>query len=59
LGSIGPDDGHPLAIGAGTEFQAPRTGRLYLFVNDAYGFYENNRGTATVVVQRLPDPADK
>jgi len=57
LGSIGPDDGRPLAIGAGTELQASTTGRLYLFVNDAHGYYENNRGKATVAVQRLPDAA--
>ena len=61
---------HPLVFrqrnGAGTayeaEFEAPRTGRLQLFVNDAvlswWGglngtYYANNKGVAVVTIERL------
>lgn len=45
-----------------SDFVAPRSGELFLFVNDAVGFplstqpqtpYRNNRGTATVILQRV------
>jgi hypothetical protein len=45
-----------------SDFVAPRSGELFLFVNDAVGFplskqpqtpYRNNRGTATVALQRV------
>jgi len=49
------------------EFEAHRNGELFLFVNDAvpiafiHDFYDNNKGSATVKVERLPwrrGPAD-
>lgn len=35
------------------EIYAKKSGRLYLFVNDAFGAYHNNQGTATITVQWL------
>jgi hypothetical protein len=48
-----------------TEFTAPASGELFLFVNDAligtsstyFGFYKNNSGTATVTVKELSNSA--
>ena len=54
-----------------SQFAAPETGELFLYVNDAIGaipfwptitcFYENNRGSAKVTLQRIPvvQPAAK
>lgn len=53
LGAIGSTEAEPFAIGRGRVLVAPSSGRLYLFVNDAHGFYGNNHGKATVTVKRL------
>lgn len=53
LGSIGPDPSTTFPIGLKKEFRADHFGRLHLFVNDVYGFYDNNRGTAEIRVQSL------
>jgi hypothetical protein len=47
-----------------SQFTAPETGELFLYVNDAIGaipfgptitcFYDNNRGSAKVTLQRIP-----
>jgi uncharacterized protein (DUF2235 family) len=52
MASIGPDEEEVIAIGSGRSIRPRTTGRLYLFVNDAYGFYGNNHGKATIAVER-------
>ncbi|MFN0053501.1 MAG: DUF2235 domain-containing protein [Planctomycetales bacterium] len=56
LGAIGPEFDDTISIGQGCVFEARRSGRLYLFVNDALGAYHNNRGTAKVKVTALQVP---
>lgn len=53
MGSIGPDEDELIPIAHSREFWASKNGRLYLFVNDAPGWYWNNRGTAVIRVERL------
>ena len=53
IASIGPDEDELLPIGKEKIFVATTSGRLYLFVNDLYGFYGNNHGTAKIIVERL------
>lgn len=48
------DEEVDIAIGNGAEFKATATGELFLFVNDVPGLYENNHGTATIVISRWP-----
>lgn len=57
MAGIGPDAEVMLAIGTEGRWVAPRSGRLYLFVNDVPGFYCNNRGTAKVFITPWP-PSD-
>jgi hypothetical protein len=49
-----------------SQFAAPETGELFLYVNDAIAavpfgptiacFYDNNRGSAKVVIKAIPAP---
>lgn len=41
-------------IGNGTEFEVTQPGYLYAFANDAWAFYDNNRGYVTVNIEQLP-----
>jgi hypothetical protein len=52
MGSVGPDEQELIPIGDGLVFSPKTSGRLYLFVNDASGFYKNNKGKAKVVIDR-------
>lgn len=47
-----PPMGETFLIGAGTRFRPKRSGYLYAFANDAWGFYGNNRGSVTLTVSR-------
>ena len=49
LGLVG-DSSTPIAIGKADLIQPYQSGRLYLFVNDTFGCYHNNKGTATIRV---------
>ena len=55
-GNPEPDGTHaPLttfAIGSRCELEPKRSGYLYCFANDAWGFYGNNRGFVTVKLRR-------
>ena len=53
MASVGPREGELIPIGKKKTFMAKTSGRLYLFVNDAYGFYGNNEGTAKVTVTKF------
>ena len=44
-------------IGAGCEHTPARSGYLYCFANDAWGFYGNNRGFVTVTVRETGEGA--
>lgn len=39
-------------IGAGTSYEPEKPGYLYAYANDAWNFYENNRGSVTLTVRR-------
>ena len=43
-------------IGNGCEHTPQRSGYLYCFANDAWGFYGNNRGFVTLRVREVGDP---
>ncbi len=43
-----------IAFGAGTRCRVTRSGYLYAFANDAWGFYGNNRGSVHLTVTRMP-----
>lgn len=51
--SVGPDCEELHSIGSQETFLANSSGRLYIFVNDAYFFYWNNSGEAEVTVEKL------
>jgi hypothetical protein len=53
IGSIGPDAATTFPIGNEGIIRPDRDGRLYLFVNDVFGFYHNNVGTAEITVECL------
>jgi hypothetical protein len=55
MASVGPDGDELHPIGESSSFRAKSSGRLYLFVNDARGFYHNNSGAAYVIIERLDD----
>jgi uncharacterized protein (DUF2235 family) len=42
-----------IAIGAGTACQVTKSGYLYAFANDAWGFYGNNQGSIRLTVTRV------
>lgn len=49
----GPDGHQYIRIGAGVQdIAVPRAGYLYAFANDAWGAYDNNRGSVRLTVQR-------
>ncbi|WP_066949772.1 DUF2235 domain-containing protein [Microtetraspora fusca] len=43
-----------IAVGAGTSCRVTRSGYLYAFANDAWGFYGNNQGSVHLTVTRVP-----
>jgi hypothetical protein len=45
------DPGSTFPIGAGAALTAPTAGRLFVFCNDREGFYWNNWGSVTLVIQ--------
>jgi Uncharacterized alpha/beta hydrolase domain (DUF2235) len=47
---MGPDE--VIAIGAGCEHKPKRSGYLYAYANDAWHFYDNNRGSMQLTVTR-------
>ncbi len=52
------DDGaqqpyRPFVIGKGCRQRVQRPGYFYAYANDAWGFYDNNRGSVTLTVTRL------
>lgn len=51
MAQLGADGEAPFAIGKRNVIHAYQSGRLYLFVNDAFGFYRNNQGKAEVTVR--------
>ena len=53
IASIGPDAAELIPIGKERIFIAKNSGRLYVFVNDVYGCYCNNQGTAKIFVEEL------
>ena len=53
LGSVGPEPEAAFPIGFETVIRAERTDRLYLFVNDVFGLFHNNQGTAEIRVECL------
>ena len=42
-----------IAIGAGREHKPKRSGYLYAYANDAWNFYDNNRGSVQLTVTRV------
>jgi uncharacterized protein (DUF2235 family) len=42
-----------IAIGAGCTYKPKRSGYLYAYANDAWNFYDNNRGSVQLTVTRL------
>jgi hypothetical protein len=51
-GQVERDDEH-VFIGAGTRQRVHRSGYLYAFANDAWGFYGNNDGAVRLTVTRV------
>src|SRR5690606_16592188 len=52
-GGDGTPPGHQIFfVGETKEVRPERPGYLYCFANDAWGFYENNRGSVTLEVAR-------
>ena len=49
---------HTFPIGASRRMQPARSGYLYCYANDAWGFYGNNRGYVTVTVEEVPATGD-
>jgi hypothetical protein len=52
------DDGaqqpyQPFIIGPASEQQVQRPGYFYAYANDAWGFYNNNKGSVTLTITRL------
>jgi hypothetical protein len=48
---MGPDEVIP--IGKGCDYQPKRSGYLYAYANDAWNFYDNNRGSVQLTVTRV------
>jgi hypothetical protein len=42
-------------IGADTRYRVTKSGYLYAFANDAWGFYVNNHGSVRLTVKRMSD----
>ena len=42
-----------IAIGAGCDYQPKRSGYLFAYANDAWNFYDNNRGSVQLTVTRV------
>jgi hypothetical protein len=53
MAAVGADERQLIPIGKTRAFTAQTNGATYWFVNDAYGAYENNHGTATVTIECL------
>jgi hypothetical protein len=43
----------PFLIGQASEQRVQRPGYFYAYANDAWGFYNNNRGSVTLTITRL------
>jgi len=55
VGSVDKKKDARFVIGSGLAIYYPsRTGRLFCYANDVYGFYWNNSGTVTLSVYELP-----
>ena len=52
-GSGTPLAGECILIGKGIRYTPQASGYLYCFANDAWKFYDNNRGKVTLTVRRL------
>jgi hypothetical protein len=52
------NDHERIPIGTGTRHRVTKSGYLYAFANDAWGFYFNNKGRVRLTVERLPESAD-
>ena len=50
----GKVEGWKFPIGNSTMVKMKRSGKLYLFPNDAKGYFGNNSGTMEVTIQRVP-----
>lgn len=48
---MGPDE--VIAIGKGCDYTPKRSGYLYAYANDAWNFYDNNRGSVQLTVTRI------
>lgn len=48
-----PDSGEIVRIGKGTTIVPKSSGYLYCFANDAWKFYDNNRGKVALEVTRV------
>ncbi|HEX5420058.1 MAG TPA: DUF2235 domain-containing protein, partial [Gammaproteobacteria bacterium] len=48
-----PQEHETLAIGSGCEYVPRRSGYLYAYANDAWNFYDNNRGSVELRVTRI------
>ena len=42
-----------ISIGNGCEYEVTRSGYFYAFANDAWGFYDNNRGYVSLTIEQL------
>jgi len=51
-GSGTPPSGEYFEIGSLARFKPKRSGYLYCFANDAWGFYDNNRGSVRLTITR-------
>ncbi len=50
----GPAETHEFfEIGEGRDYKPAKSGYLYCFANDAWGFYGNNKGSVTLKIERL------
>lgn len=53
-GTIGQDEQHHFHIGEKLErYEVPVAGELYFFPNDAYDYYDNNKGSIRLTMTRL------
>lgn len=53
IGTIGKEEASYFRIGAGCEYKADRTGRLYCFANDLTSMYWNNCGRVWINIEKL------
>jgi hypothetical protein len=51
-GTGSSNDHERIDIGAGTRHRVTKSGYLYVFANDAWGYYVNNQGSVRLTVTR-------